>query len=194
MIIVPGNSPFNSFEELIAYAKDNPKKLKFAGSGNVSDDAIICEMINNLAGVEIEYVPFTAGSDILAAVLGGHVDMAALGPSEAQEHATNGGLKIMAVSADKRLDYLPDVPTFTDLGYDITQQQSRAMVMEKTVPTEAVVYYSDLFKKVSETPEWKEYLAANCMADMFMDYQEYAEFNKDILDNYQKYIDIIMSR
>jgi len=194
LLVVPGNSPFNTFEEMIAHAKANPSDLKYAGSGPYSDDAIICEMINRLCEVQIEYVPFTSGGDILAAVLGGHVNMAALGVEEANEHVLNGDLKILAAAADERLEVLPDVPTYLELGYDITQQQSRAIVMEKNVPEEIVQYYSDLLYQVSETPEWKQYLADNCMSASYMDYKEYEEFSKELYDDYVTYVGYIKEK
>ncbi len=184
LLVVPGNSPYNTMEELLAYAKDHPDELKLAGSSNMSDDNFICELLNKEANVAIEYVPFGSGGDILAAALGGHVDVSILGPSEANEHVLNGDLKVLAACAFDRLDILPDVPTLAELGYNVTQQQSRGMAMEKEVPEEVIAYYSELLLKASQTAQWKEYLATNCMVEMPMNYKEYAQYDKEIIDNY----------
>ena len=62
----------NTLEEVIEYAKANPRVLKYGGTGNVSDDAILMYMINELTGIELVYVPYNSGAEVLAAILGGH--------------------------------------------------------------------------------------------------------------------------
>jgi putative tricarboxylic transport membrane protein len=194
MVVLPKKSPFKSVEEMIAYAKANPGKLKFAGSSNLSDDTIICAMINDLAGVEIQYVPFEAGSDVLAALLGGHVDMGAMSPVEATEHVKNGDLKPLALSSSKRYKDLPDVPTFSEAGYAIDQQQSRAVIIEKSAPPEVVAYYSELMAKVAATPAWADYLDMNGMVGMFLNSVDYPKFHAELVDRYTKYIGRIMEK
>ncbi|MDR1658584.1 MAG: tripartite tricarboxylate transporter substrate binding protein [Deltaproteobacteria bacterium] len=194
MVVLQPKSPFKTIEELVAFAKANPGKLKFAGSSNLSDDTIICELLNEQAGINIQYVPFESGSDILAALLGGHVDMGAMSPAEASEHVKNGDLRTLAVSAFDRYRDLPDVPTFKELGYDIDQQQSRAVIIEKSAPAEVVTYYSDLMKKVSQTPEWEDWLAKNGMVPMFLDSNDYKAYHQEVLEDYKVNVDKILSK
>ncbi|MDF2675122.1 MAG: hypothetical protein K0R09_3391 [Clostridiales bacterium] len=181
----------NTLEEVIEYAKANPKKLKFGGTANASDDTVLMYMINDLIGIELVYVPYDSGSEVLAAILGGHIDLCAISPSEGGEHLQTGNLVPLAVSADERISLLPDVPTFLESGYEIKHQQSRGVVMNAGVPEEVAKYYSDLFKKVTETPEWKEFLESNVMGDQFMGYDEYEKFSNELSGKYKTYMELI---
>jgi len=97
----------------------------------------------------------------------------------------------LAVSADERLAILPDVPTFIEAGYEISHQQSRGVVMNADVPEEAVKYYSELFKKVSETEEWKKFAEDNVMAQVYLDYEDYMEYSSDLADQYSIFMEMI---
>lgn len=192
LIVANPNAEFNSLQELIDYAKENPKMLKYGGTGNVSDDAILMYMLNELAGIELTYVPYDSGGEVLAAVLGGHIDLCAISPAEAGEHLTAGSLKPMAVSADERISLLPDVPTFIEEGIDIDHQQSRGVVLNAGVDQQVIDYYSDLMKRVTETEEWKTFLEENTMVDRYLPTEEYIEYNKELADEYKKFLEIVM--
>ena len=97
----------------------------------------------------------------------------------------------MAVSADERLSILPDVPTFFEEGYEISHQQCRGVVMNADVPEEVAKYYSDLFKKVSETEEWKVFAEENVMDEEFMDYEEYVQFSSQLAEQYKTFMEMI---
>ena len=180
-----------SLEEVIEYAKENPGELKYGGTGNASDDTILMYMLNELAGIELTYVPYDSGGEVLAAVLGGHIDICAASPSEGKEHLEAGTLVPLAVSADERLSILPDVPTFLESGYDINHQQSRGVVMNAGVSEEVLDYYADLFHRVSETDEWKAFLEDNVMGISYMGVEEYTEFNNELADKYTKFLETI---
>ena len=194
MIVVPKNSPFNTFEELIAFAKANPGKLKYAGSNPWSADRLLCEEINEYAGVQIQYIPFTAGSDILPAVLGGHVDMATFGPSEAAEHSKNGDMKPLAIATPERSQWMPDVRTLIEIGYPIDYQQSRTIIMEKSAPPEVVAYYSDLMRKVAEHPDWQAWLYGEGMVSKFVPHEEYVALHDELVAFHKKHVDRIKAR
>lgn len=191
MIVAKPELGINTFEDLVAYVKDHPGELKYGGTANASDDTILMYMINELADIELVYVPFDSGGDILASILGGHIDLAAMSPSEGGEHLESGSLIPLAVSSDSRVEILPEVPTFLELGYDITHQQSRGVVMNGGTPKEVLDYYSDLFQQVSETEEWKAFLSENVMGNVFYDNEEYAVFNADLTQKYIKFMDMI---
>lgn len=182
---------FKSLQDVVDYAKKNPGKLKFAGTGIMSDDAIICALLNKTFGIEIVYVPYNAAGEMLQSLLGGHVQLATLAPAEALEHMKAGSLTPHAVSSDSRLSQLPNVPTFKELGYDINQQQSRAIVMASGVDPKVQAYYSDLFKRVSETPEWKEFLKSGNMGDAYMDHKAFAAYAVTMKEKYATYLKMI---
>jgi putative tricarboxylic transport membrane protein len=64
-------------------------------------------------------------------------------------------MRALAVTSAERMTSLPDVPSFSELGYDIVHTQLRGIIMPKDVPTEAVSYWEGILKTVAESPEWR---------------------------------------
>ena len=182
---------FTKLQDIVDYAKANPGALKWGGVGNASDDAIIMYMLNTLANVEITYVPYDDQGMLTAAVLGGHIDLCATSLAESIEHMQNKTMSAIAAVADNRLPDLPDVPTVLEEGYDIAHQQNRGIVMNPGVADEVLAYYSDLFEKVCSTPEWKEFVKANAMADAFMGYKEWTAYAEEVKEDYTTYLAMV---
>ena len=196
VLLCSNDSGFNSFEDVLAYEKEHPGELTFAGSSALSDDAVLCELLNYICGTEFTYVAMESGADVVTNLMGGHVELGASGPSEVGDNVVAGNLKALAVTAEQPLEIegLKGVPTFLELGYDITHQNPRGFVMPKGASPEAVKYFSDIMGKVAETEEWKQYMADNCMAEKYLDCDGYKEFNQEIVDTYTKAIEIIMAK
>lgn len=182
---------FKSLDDIVAYAKAHPGELKYAGTGIASDDAIIMAMLNDLYDINLVYVPYDSAGEMLTALLGGQVELAVLTPAESIEHMKSGTLTPHAASADERLSLLPDVPTFLELGVDMNHQQSRGIVMNPDLDENVQAYYSDLFKRVSETEDWKQFINSNNMTNSFMDYKQYAEFSNGLKEKYTTYLSLV---
>jgi putative tricarboxylic transport membrane protein len=189
----PGRN-FKSLKDIVTYAKAHPDELTWGGVGNVSDDAIIMYMLNNEAGVKIKYVPYDDGGLLQAANIGGHIDLSVPSIAEGTELMKSGKLTPIAACADKRFKEFPDIPTTGEAGYKINHQQSRGIIMNPGVSKEVREYYSDLFKKVSETKEWKDFTEQNGMTSAYMPYNEYAKFAKEMAADYEKYLGLIKKK
>ena len=179
---------FKNLKDVVAYAKKNPGKLMWGGVGTVSDDAIIMYMLNEVAGINITYVPYDDGGLLHAAAIGGHVDLSVPSLAEGKELLESGKLTALAACSDKRFKDLPKVPTTVEEGFKINHSQSRGIIMNPGVKPEVLKFYSDLFKKVAETKEWKEFAQKGAMEEAFMPYDEYAKFAKDMYADYEKYL------
>lgn len=191
VIVANPSYGFSSLQDVVDYAKAHPGELKWGGVGNASDDAIIMYMFNDIAGIDLTYVPYDDGGLCQAAILGGHIALSVVSLAEAKEHMEAGTMTALAACADERFEGLPDVPTTAEEGYDIAHQQSRGIVMNAGVSEEVLAYYSDLFQKVSETEEWQEFAAANAMSVDFKSYQEFAAYAEEMLNDYTTYLAMI---
>jgi putative tricarboxylic transport membrane protein len=137
--------------------------------GNTGDHVILSGMLKERLGMEIRVVPFNGSGEEMASVLGGHSDMMWGNPTEIMAQFQTGAMRPVAVTTAKRLLSLPDVPTLRELGHDIELIQMRALVMPKDVPQEAVKYWVDVLRKVSESDEWRTgYIAKYLVEPMFM--------------------------
>jgi tripartite-type tricarboxylate transporter receptor subunit TctC len=117
MLVVHPSVPATSLQELVALAKAKPGGLDYASSGIGTSPHLATEMFKSMAGVDLVHVPFKGNAEANNALLGGHVKIYfALVPAVLQ-HVKTGMLRPLAVTTERRLSYLPDVPTIAELGY-----------------------------------------------------------------------------
>lgn len=151
ILAVPADSPYQSFEDLAG-----AERLTTSTVGVVSDAALLANMVTNAIGVQIDAVPFDGEGEALAAILGGHVDLVFMNPSELLAQTEAGTLRPLAVSSAERVDAFPDVPTFTELGHDIEHVQLRGLVMPAGVDEDVVAYWEGILEQVATSDEWRE--------------------------------------
>jgi tripartite-type tricarboxylate transporter receptor subunit TctC len=117
VLVVPEQAPWHSVEEFIADAKKRPGEIAFSSSGVYGTLHMAMEMFATSAGIKLKHVPFTGGGPALTALLGNHVQALASGPGPVIPQIKAGKLRPLATWGKKRLDALPDVPTFQELGF-----------------------------------------------------------------------------
>jgi tripartite-type tricarboxylate transporter receptor subunit TctC len=114
-IAVQSESPWRTMQELIAYGRQNPGKLRGGSTGVGSVGHFGYEVIAAQTGAQIDMIPFKGAAPGMAALLGGHVEVAIPSPTLVMPHMKAGKLRLLLVSK-KTPDY-PNVPTLTELGY-----------------------------------------------------------------------------
>jgi tripartite-type tricarboxylate transporter receptor subunit TctC len=117
MLVVHSSVPANSLAELVALAKAKPGGWDYASAGIGTSPHLAAEMFKSMAGIELVHVPYKGNAEANNALLGGHIKIYfALVPAVIQ-HVRAGTLRALAVTTERRLPYLPNVPTITELGY-----------------------------------------------------------------------------
>ena len=116
MLEARADAPFQTWQELIAFAKKNPGKLSAGGPalGGMMN-LIILESAAS-AGIDITYIPYAGGGPSGAALLGGHVQYRVAQPPEVYPNVKAGLTRGLAVAFPTRLPEMPDVPTLKELG------------------------------------------------------------------------------
>lgn len=117
IVVVRGDLPVNTMQELVAYAKANPMKLNYASSGNGSLQHVTGVQLERAAGVQMMHVPYKGTGPALQDLLGGQVDLTFGTAPPFMPHIQAGKLKVLAVTGKERLPSLPDVPTTTETGF-----------------------------------------------------------------------------
>lgn len=112
-------SPFKDAKDFFAYAKANPGKLRLASAG-MSTMYTSALIIQDIAGIDLNYVSFDSATKSRAALLGGHVETLLATISENRPLIAAGDLRPLFVLSEKRSPFLPDVPTLIELGYNAT--------------------------------------------------------------------------
>jgi tripartite-type tricarboxylate transporter receptor subunit TctC len=147
-LLVRNDSPFQTLDELIAYARENPQVVVLGGSGTFTGNHLDVLRLEHLADVDLTYIPFTGTGPLPAALLGGHVTAlmsATMLGVQLQDEA-----RVLAVAAEERVPSLPDAPTFKEQGYDIVGGTARGVAAPKGTPPEIVKRLADEFGQVNE--------------------------------------------
>lgn len=147
-LIVPEDSPFETLDDLVQYAKENPQAVTLGGSGTFSANHLGALRLEREADIDITYIPFTGTGPLPAAIQGGHVsgifNYSMLGV-QMQDNA-----RVLAVASEERVPALPDVPTFKELGYDIVGGAYRGFAVPKGTPEKNVNTLVQAFAKTNE--------------------------------------------
>lgn len=177
LVVVRADSPFKSLNDFVKAAADKPKTLKQSGGSITARENIIRQLIMKQSGADWAFISFPSGSERLAALLGGHVEIMFLDPSEAMEQVRANKIRVVAQIADQRLPDFKDIPTIPETGYKLPPiPQVRGMVGPPNMPADALAYYEGLIEKIVNTPAWKKYLLDNQFEGYFAKSKETTAF------------------
>jgi tripartite-type tricarboxylate transporter receptor subunit TctC len=113
------STPFNTVQELVAYAKANPGKLNYASYGVGTGSHLNGELFKRLAGIEMVHVPYKGSAEAAKDLLAGNVQLFFDGPLTAMANVQSGRVKLLAWGGDTRAVALPNLPTMREAGYEV---------------------------------------------------------------------------
>jgi putative tricarboxylic transport membrane protein len=180
---VNADSPYQNVKDYMAAAKAG--QLKMGGTGSKQEDQIITVAIEKAAGVKFTYIPFRGGGEVAVQLVGNHVDSTVNNPIEAVAQWRANKVRPLCVFDGKPLDYKDkvagdkawsDIPTCKSQGLDMEYLMLRGFFMPAGVTKPQIDYYVELFKKVRETPEWKDLMKNGAFNQTFMVGPEYAKW------------------
>ena len=117
VMVVSSAQPSNSFAELVAWTKAKSGTISYGSYGVGSQAHLMGEMYKKLTATDIVHVPYKGSAPAVADVIGGQVVFTFPAIPTVQGFVKAGKLKVLAISGEKRSPVLPDVPTFTELGF-----------------------------------------------------------------------------
>ncbi len=155
-MLIRGDSPWNSLDDVFAYARKNPRKLKWNHAGRGTSLHIGGLIMFRKAGVETLEVPgYKSSPELLAALLGGHVDviMGSYGP--AKDMIQSGKVKCLMTLSDRRYKDPANIACASELGYPEFGMLSTlaGLYVHRDTPKEVFKTLSEACKKTSENPE-----------------------------------------
>jgi tripartite-type tricarboxylate transporter receptor subunit TctC len=156
VIVAKPAAPFNSFREMIEYAKAKPGALNFASFGTGSSAHMILAWINTRGGVNITHVPYKGGGPAVAATVAGEVDLTYMGTGALLPYIKAGRVKAIAVTQTQRSSFLPDVPTMGEQGMEFQLKPWIGVVAPAATPRPIVNRLSAELVKVINHPRYRE--------------------------------------
>lgn len=149
-LIVAEDSPYQTFEDFVEAAKES--ELTVGGSATFSANHVGTLAIARAAGIDLTYVPHTGTAAATPALLGGQVD-ALMSYNTAAIELEEEGARVLAFATEERLPGFSDVPTFSELGYDIINGAWRGVAVPPETPDAVVDKIAAAFEQVNKDPE-----------------------------------------
>jgi tripartite-type tricarboxylate transporter receptor subunit TctC len=177
-IVVKADSPFKTFNELIAYARANPGRLSYATPGTGTSLHLAMEEIAAKAGVQFLHVPFKGYADGAIALMGGHV-MVQVDSTGWAKQVDAGAQRLLATLGDKRTRW--NAPTVKELGVDTVSNSPFGLVGPKGMARETVKTLHDAFKKSLDDPEYLKVLAQLDQPGWYRSSDDYAKWAAETL-------------
>lgn len=177
-LVVGPNSPFRSVADIIAYGKKNPGGLSCAFGGNGTVSHLACAMLEQMAGIEVNAIPYKASSaayvDLMSDRVSFMIDV--VPPLAAQ--VKGGKLRALAVSLKQRIPMLPDTPTIADTvpGYEIFSWDG--LFAPKGTPAARLDKLHDAVARSLANPEFRETMTNRGYTLTNMPRKEFADFVK----------------
>jgi putative tricarboxylic transport membrane protein len=183
---VNANSPVKTGKDLVEVLKKDPQSvpLGFAtslGSHNHIAAGLLMKAFGGSAR-DLKAVAFKGSAEAVTGLMGGHLSLVTTAGGNVAAHVQSGKLRVVAVSADKRLPgSLSNVPTWKEQGINLVYGGWRSIVGPKGLTPPQVAYWEGALRKASQSAEWKAELERNYWSD---DFVTSAQFRKDLDKDY----------
>ena len=116
LLTVNEKVPAKDVKEFVALAKSKPGALRYASSGGGSAQHLAAERFQLVTGIQMTHIPYKGSGQAIVDLLSGQVELNFESPPNVMTHAKAGKLRLLAVTSNKRLPILPDVPTMAEAG------------------------------------------------------------------------------
>ncbi|MAY31110.1 MAG: tripartite tricarboxylate transporter substrate binding protein [Rhodovulum sp.] len=156
-ITVAASSPYQTLDELLAAAKADPRAITVGLSSLGGNDHFAANMMASAAGVEFTIVPFKGASNARTAIMGGHVAAGTMTLGQTTNFPDE--LRVLAVLADERSAFRPDVPTAAELGYDVKMSSLRGIVGPADMDAETAEKLRAALSAVNANPDFQTIMA-----------------------------------
>lgn len=191
-IMVAADSPYKSFKDLVEAIKRDPGAFTAATTSATGTGRLVLHLMEKaVPGLKIKFVTFKGGSDAVTSVAGGHTQFSTENLSEGMGLVEAKKLRVLAVTTEKRLPQVPDIPTLIEQGYPISAGTIRGFTFTAGVPKQAVETMEAALRKAHDSPEWKEFAKRNMYQDVFLGSTEFSKFLDAKMVEYKEFYDAI---
>src|SRR5882762_9481466 len=157
LLVANPSLPANNLAELIALAKERPASINYASYGSGSQPHLSGEMLKYKAGIDLVHVPYKGISLAVPAVMAGEVQLTFSGIATSMALLKSGRIKPIAIGGPRRSPLLPEVPTFSELGYaDVETHAWFGLFLPAGPPREAVTRLYQDARKILDEPEFRQ--------------------------------------
>jgi tripartite-type tricarboxylate transporter receptor subunit TctC len=160
VLLVRHDFPAANLQEFIAYVKAHPGELSFGSQGVGTASHLTGEMFMRRTGTRMTHVPYRGTAQVIADIIAGHIDLTFIQVSNAFTMHEAGKARILAVATDKRLDFLPDIPTLAEAGLPISTDTWNAISAPPRTPASIVARLNHAVNFALKEPDVRAKLVA----------------------------------
>jgi tripartite-type tricarboxylate transporter receptor subunit TctC len=160
MVVVNASRPYKTIQEVVAFGKANPGKLRYSSAGVGTAPHLAMAVVAKVTGVDMVHVPYPGSAPALTGAVGGHVDMAAAAPASVKPHIDSGALRAVASVDSERHFQFPDVPTLKESGLAATIILYNSVVAPAGTPEPILARLRKELKAMIDDPKVSERVRA----------------------------------
>lgn len=176
-ITVRNDSKFKTVKEIFDFATANPGKLKVGLVGPNSGHHLMFLDLKSQFGFPVTEVFYKGAADQNAALLGGEIDVMLGNLNDVMRSLEE--MTILSIAGEKRNDFLPEVPTMRELGFNVVSDIRRAFVAPAKIGKEELAYLRGIFKKIAEDPDYLADMKKAGQPAEYMDGEAFAAYVKE---------------
>ena len=177
--------PYKTVKEFADAARTANPPFKMGGTGSKREDHVLTVFLEKKTGAKFAYLPYKSGGEAATQLVGNHTQSNVNNPSENLEVWRAGQVRPLCVFDKERMQYKTkvtdtmswnDIPTCKEQGLDVEYTMLRGMFLPPKATADQVAFYVDLFKKISQTPEYKDYMEKQALKPVFLTGQDMVKF------------------
>ncbi|PWC06689.1 Bug family tripartite tricarboxylate transporter substrate binding protein [Mycetocola zhujimingii] len=183
VVVVPADSKYKNLEDLVEDIVENGQDVSVTGGSAGGADHILAGLLleeAGLSGTEIaeslNYIPNSGGGEAVNLILGNNAAAGISGIGEFVEHIESGTMRALAVSSAEPAENLPDVPTITDEGYDVTLTNWRGVLAPTDISDADREALIATVTELHDSGAWTEQLETRGWADAFLTGDEFETY------------------
>jgi tripartite-type tricarboxylate transporter receptor subunit TctC len=182
---VNAETPYKTTQEYVAAVKAAKDPFKMGGTGSKREDHIITAAMEKGNGLRFTYIPYKSGGECSTQLVGKHIDSNVNNPSESVAQWRAGQVRALCVFDTEKMPYTAkvttdqawsDIPTCRSVGVPVDYLMLRSIFLPGKVTPDQAAYYVALFKKITATPEWKQYLETNALKPVMLTGPEFTKY------------------
>jgi putative tricarboxylic transport membrane protein len=168
--------PYKTTGEFVEAARKADPVFKMGGTGSKREDHVLTVFLEKKTGAKFAYLPYKSGGEAATQLVGNHTAANVNNPSENLEVWRAGQVRALCVFAKERMQYKKkvtesmswnDIPTCKEQGVDVSYQMLRAMFLPGKLAPDVAAFYVDLFRKLTQTVEYKDYMEKQALKPVF---------------------------
>lgn len=186
-IAVQPDSEMESLDDLIKKAEESPGSITVSGSGTYTGHHMAFLELQDIADIEMQYVPFDGAAPSVQAFLGGDTEVILGNSSDLFKYQDD--MKILAIGSEETFDPLPDVPTFKEEGYDMTAGIDRGVGVPPGTDSETIEILEKAFLDILDESGVTDTMYEEGFEPKKMGHEESLEYIETKTEEYTRILD-----